>query len=217
MTTRTKGVVWILVGGLWLAGAIVGLRALMDYDNRPGAPAEAPAEWPATSRLARDPHRATLVMLAHPRCDCTRASVAELAELLARTRRRPRTYVVFIRPGGLPGGGDASWERSALWQAASAIDGVTVLRDDLGVEARRFGVETSGQTLLYDVHGRLRFSGGATGGRGRQGENAGRASLLALLDGGPASPHSPVFGCPLFGPADAADLTDVHTHAAQPR
>ena len=52
-----------------------------------------------------------------------------------------------------------------------------MLRDDDGAEARRFGAETSGQTLLYDARGALAFSGGITGARGHAGDNAGRASL----------------------------------------
>ena len=59
-----------------------------------------------------------------------------------------------------------------------------MLRDDDGAEARRFGAETSGQTLLYDEHGALLFSGGITGARGHAGDNAGRASLVALLNRG---------------------------------
>ena len=41
---------------------------------------------------------------------------------------------------------------------------------------QRFGAETSGQTLLYDRDGRLLFSGGTTGSRGHDGDNAGFAS-----------------------------------------
>ncbi len=57
-----------------------------------------------------------------------------------------------------------------------------MLRDDDGAEAKRFGAETSGQTLLYDERGTLAFSGGITGSRGHAGDNAGRASLLALIN-----------------------------------
>ena len=100
---------------------------------RPGRRADAPARWPAGSTLARDAAGPTLVMLAHPRCDCTRASLGELAELLARAPQRPRTFVVFIRArrrcerrGSRPAPGDQ----------ATRIPGVTVIRDDNGDEAR---------------------------------------------------------------------------------
>ena len=198
---------WILSGALWLGAVAAGLAALMAYDNRPGIAADAPVEWPADSRLARDPDGPTLVMLAHPRCDCTRASLAELAELLARSPRRPQAYVVFIRPGPVQGG----WEQTDLWRRAEAIPGVTVVRDAQGAEARRFGVRTSGQVLLYGAGGRLLYSGGTTGSRGKTGDNAGRAAVLAALAGDGSQDSSPVFGCSMFGPADAAaEAADAH-------
>ncbi|HXT69595.1 MAG TPA: hypothetical protein VN700_07560 [Vicinamibacterales bacterium] len=206
--TRIVGAV-AAAGVLWLGVVAVGLAALMDYDNRPGNPAHAPLQWPAGSRLSRTNEAPTLVMLAHPRCDCTRASLGELAELLAQAQRKPRVLVVFIKPGRV----GPAWEQSELWRIASGIPGVTVVRDDEGIEARRFGVETSGQTLLYDVGGRLLFSGGATGSRGKPGNNVGRATLLALLNGEPPPTNStPVFGCPLFGPADAPEPEGAHAH-----
>jgi hypothetical protein len=76
---------------------------------------------------------------------------------------------------------------------------VSVVRDDDGVEARAFGAATSGQTLLYDRNGRQQFSGGITGSRAHQGDNAGRQSLLALLNGGHnVRTGTNVYGCPLF-------------------
>ena len=190
-----KPFAWSALGVLWLAGVVAGLGMLAGYDNGPGVAGASPASWPARSGLTRDAARPTLVMLAHPRCTCTRASVGELAELIARVQQRPRTYVVFIRPGGVPG----DWEKTDLWQSASRIPDVTVIRDDEGVEAKRFGAQTSGQTLLYAADGRLLFSGGTTGSRGHPGDNAGRASLVALLNRvGPHRSATPVFGCPLF-------------------
>jgi hypothetical protein len=180
---------------VWLCSAGAGLVWLMAYDNTPGMAADAPARWPAESALARNPDGPTLLMLAHPRCDCTRASIGELAELLARAPRRPRTFVVFIRPGGVEG----AWEHTDIWRQASRIPGVTVIRDDDGAEARRFRVYTSGQTLLYDRDGALAYSGGTTGARGKAGDNAGRSTLLELIDGSqPRRAMLPVFGCSLF-------------------
>ena len=78
-----------------------------------------------------------------------------------------------------------------------------MLRDADGREAKRFGVETSGQTLLYDANGRLIFSGGITGSRGHVGENAGELALISLINGGQAERNATsVFGCPLFATAD---------------
>jgi len=208
---------WIVFGTLWLGGVVSGLAFLAGYDNSPGTAATSQARWPADSRIPLDRTRPTLVMLAHPRCTCTRASVTELAELIARAHERPRAYVVFLKPGGFPG----EWEQTDLWRKAAAIPDVTVMRDDDGVEARRFGAATSGQTFLYDPSGRLLFSGGTTGSRGHTGDNAGRATLLALVNHEDAHrTGTPVFGCPLFSRHDATvsdlpdrDSTDHGAHA----
>jgi hypothetical protein len=186
---------WSAAGLLWLGGVGTGLALLAGYDNRPGSAAQAPAAWPAASALVRDSGGPTLVMLAHPRCSCSQASVGELAELMARARHRPRAYVLFVKPAGV----GERWEHTDLWQRAARIPGVTPVRDDDGLEAKRFGAVTSGTTLLYDARGRLLFNGGTTGSRGHPGDNAGRATLLALLDRhAPNRSAAPVFGCPLF-------------------
>jgi hypothetical protein len=192
---------WFLVAAaLWLIGAASGLAVLWAYDNAPGEGASAPATWPAGTSLVRAEAWPTLVFLAHPQCSCTRASIAELAEALARTDVRPRTYVLFLKPAGTSDG----WTHTDLWKAASALPDVTVVADEEGAEARRFGVSTSGQTLLYDERGVLLFAGGITGSRAHQGDNDGRRAIVALLNR-QSSPRSTtsVFGCALFAARDS--------------
>ena len=155
--SRRRGL-WGVLTVVWLVGAVAGLSALWQFDNAPGLGATAPARWPADSTLARTPGQPTLVLLAHPQCSCTRASLDELGEALARARTPPRTYVLFLKPEGFGNG----WEQTDSWRAAAAIPGVTPVRDDSGREASRFGAATSGQTLLYDADGTLLFSGGIT-------------------------------------------------------
>jgi hypothetical protein len=171
------------------------LAVLWAYDNAPGEGALAPAGWPANSVLTRAEDGPTLVLLAHPQCSCTRASLDELAEVLARATTRPKTYVLFLKPDGF----SDDWAQSDLWKIAAAIRDVTVVRDDDGAEARRFGVSTSGQTLLYDRAGALVFSGGITGARAHRGDNEGRRAIVDLLNRGSSDQDATnVFGCPLF-------------------
>ena len=185
--------------GLWFVAVVGGFASLARYANTPGELAHTGREWPQASRISLDTGRPTLVMLAHPRCTCTRASLSELGEIMARARQAPRAYVVFIKPGTA----DVDWEQTDLWRTAAKIPGVTVIRDDDGVEAARFGGETSGQVLLYGAEGRLLFSGGTTGARGHAGDNLGRAAILAHLAGdATSSATSNVFGCSLFGEAE---------------
>jgi hypothetical protein len=205
---------WIAAGACWLGAVGTGLFVLMQYDNTPGDPARAPQRWPSASAIARQEGRPTLLMLAHPQCDCTRASLGELAELLARAPGRARAYVLFVRPEGVPAG----WERSGLWDRAASIPDVTVMSDPAGFEALRFGVQTSGQTLLYDETGALVFSGGITAARGKSGNSAGRAAIVAWLNGEtPEEDASPVFGCYLLGPVDPLPPPDGHDHDTRPR
>ncbi len=190
-----KRALWTAFAVLWLSAAVAGLGYVASYDNSPGVPAKAPARWPAASHIEPAGNGPTLVMMAHPQCDCTRASLVELAELMARATKKPRAYVVFVEPAGV----GRDWMHTDLWKSAERIPGVTVLRDRGGVEADLFGVETSGQTLLYGADGRLLFTGGTTGARGHTGDNEGRASMLALLNGTtPRRSLASVFGCGLF-------------------
>jgi hypothetical protein len=190
--------VWMwCAGAVWLGGAGIGLWVLWAYENRPGEGAKSPGQWPAETRLARALEQPTLVLLAHPQCTCTRASLGELAEVLGRVRTPPRTYVLFLKPSQFVNG----WEKTDLWRTASSLPNVTIVRDDDGREAERFGAVTSGQTLLYDHRGALIFSGGITSARGHAGDNPGRAALIALLDRTPPSRRATsVFGCSLFAP-----------------
>ncbi len=199
MWMKTRGIcrraLWLGLGTLWICGTIAGLAAMAVYANRPGVPAHAPARWPTASRMILDRTRPTLVMFVHPKCDCTRASLAQLAELLARAPHRIRAYVVFMKPTGV----EHDWERTDLWNAAARLPDVSRLVDDDGREAARFGAETSGQALLYDATARLLFAGGTTASRGHEGDNAGFAAILALVTQGRAiQATAPVYGCPLF-------------------
>src|SRR5689334_21150915 len=174
-----RGALIAALAGVWLAAASAGLGLVTAYANHPGDDARAPERWPADSRLARDTTRANLVMLVHPGCPCSRASLEELDRVLARLPGRLAAHVVFLKPSGLPDG----WEQTDLWRRAASIPGVRVWRDDDGVEATRFGAATSGQVIIYDAGGALIFSGGITPSRGHEGDNAGRDAVIALLDG----------------------------------
>jgi hypothetical protein len=188
---------WLLAGGLllWGAGVGVGLSQLWAYENAPGVAAVAPAEWPGASRLPRPVHRAALVVLVHPQCSCSHATIAELARLQAHVGNALDTYVLMYSPAGAA----LDWVRSPLWHKAAALEGALVVADADGAEARLFGGATSGQTLLYDRDGHLRFAGGITGSRGHQGDNAGRAAIERIVAGERAEhPATFVFGCSLL-------------------
>jgi hypothetical protein len=178
----------------WAACVAAGMQVLWSYKTKPGPVAEPPALWPAASAARRIPGMPALVMLAHPQCPCTRASLGELAQLMSRFPRQLAATVLFIQPDGV----SESWTDTDNWRLASAIPGVTPLLDEGGVESTRFGAATSGQVVVYDAAGRLLFSGGITGARGHVGDNAGRERVTSLLEHRAVDrAESPVFGCPL--------------------
>jgi hypothetical protein len=182
-------------GALWLLTIGAGVGLLWNYESTPGTAAATPDRWPSGSRIEPAADRPTLVMLAHPHCPCTRASINELARLMTQAQGRVSAYVLFVKPQGFSDG----WVQSELWASAAAIPGVTPVLDDGGVEAVRFHAATSGQTVLYDAAGNLLFSGGITNARGHAGDNAGRAAIVSLLTSDEAEERdTPVFGCPLF-------------------
>lgn len=190
---KTK-VVLALIVGLWLLLIVVGLRTLVRYENTSGDPGKPPTAWPSQSKIQRAHGLPALVMIVHPQCACSRASIGELEMLMARAQGRVKTSVLFLRPDGFPDG----WEMTDLWDSAARIPGVTVLRDDAGKEAAIFHAGTSGQTMLYSADGHLLFSGGITGSRGHLGDNDGYYAILSLIGQGETEKtKTKVFGCPL--------------------
>lgn len=179
----------------WFLLVTAGFAGLWKYKSTPGEPgAVTPAQWPSQATIARSRQRATLLVFAHPRCACTRATVSELARLLSRLHERVDATVLFWTPRDAP----ADWDRTDLWTSAARVPGVTVVRDVDGREASRFGVATSGGAVLYDASGRLLFKGGITPARGHEGDSFGQERIAALLTTGAADrADAPVFGCAL--------------------
>jgi hypothetical protein len=192
---------------MWAAAVLAALGALTVYKLEPGRPAELRERWPAGSSLTASAGRPTLVMFAHPRCPCTRASLAELRALLSRFSRHMTTHVIFMRPSGSA----ADWSRTDTWATASSLAGVRVAADVDGREAALFGATTSGHVVFYDTSGRLLFSGGITPARGHQGDSPQLDQLRRLIEretavaaAAGAAPSAPpherpgaVYGCPL--------------------
>ncbi|MGA2600220.1 MAG: hypothetical protein ABSH09_24905, partial [Bryobacteraceae bacterium] len=115
---------------------------------------------------------------------------------MARCRGKLDAHVLFFAPRQE----GSSWVRSDLWRDAAAIPGVQNIEDREGLEIRRFGASTSGQTLLYDAAGRLAFNGGITAARGHLGGNDGLDAVISIVESGIAQRHAaPVFGCSLLG------------------
>lgn len=190
---------------VWLAAVIIGMSLVLNYQNTPGLSDRPPSEWPASSNVTRTAGMPTLVMMVHPHCPCSRASIGELAILMSEVHGLVDVNVVFVKPKDLPAG----WEVTDLWRSAAMIPGVKVTEDHSGIEARLFSSQTSGQVMLYDPHTRLVFSGGITAARGHSGDNNGRSAIASLLtDGKSELSNTPVFGCPLFARASGAEAVD---------
>jgi hypothetical protein len=178
---------------VWAFAVGAGIERVWRYESTPGATAAGPQTWPGSTLVKPRPGDPTLVMFVHPRCPCSRASLAELREIMAQAQGHLHASLLFLRPQGTAD----VWERTPTWNAAQSIPGVAVSVDRDGVEAARFGASTSGHTVLYSPKGQLLFAGGITAARGHVGDNSGRRSVLALLKNKSADPAHPVFGCRL--------------------
>lgn len=195
-----------LLLALWAMAVLAGLGLLTEYDTAPGAQGSPSRDWPAGSRARLDNTRPTLLMFAHPRCPCTRASIGELEQIVAGAPRAGNLQIFFRAPAE-PGD---DWTRTDLWEQAEAIPGAKICADPNGNEATRFGVKTSGHVLVFGTDGKLLFSGGITAARGHAGENPGRSAVSALLSGGVArAPGHSVFGCELFEPSQRCAIGET--------
>jgi len=192
---------WSAVLG-WAFAVGAGLQIIWTYGVTPGETSPAPAQWPGSPLIAPSGKDPTLLMFVHPRCTCTRSSLANLREIVRRTNETPAVWILLLNFDA----SDADWLRTDTVARARQIPGARVVHDVAGQEAARFGVATSGHVVLYDASGRLRFSGGITAARAQAGDNDGQRSVLSFLADAQADARHEhaTFGCSFHDPRAAA-------------
>jgi len=192
MKRRTAVTAVLTLAALIWAGTVGAMyQSIRRFETTAGRGAEAPAAWPASSRIVPARDRWTLVMLIHPHCSCSRASLQELERIVEMSGPSLETYVLVYRPSEFRAG----WENTDVVDAASRVQRAHVVMDTNGQEARRFGAFTSGQTFLFDRDGRRRFSGGITSLRGHAGVNRGSMDVVDIVRSKVPQGAHPVFGC----------------------
>src|SRR5258707_12024279 len=125
MRHSLRRTLYLIIGTAWAAAVGVGGWRLWGFDATAGSFARAQPIWPVESRLLRNAAMPAVVLLVHPHCPCSRATIEELARLMADGHGKLTATVVMLRPSGAAEG----WEHSDLWQSAAAIPGVTVVAD----------------------------------------------------------------------------------------
>ncbi|HEX4149509.1 MAG TPA: hypothetical protein VHY20_10995 [Pirellulales bacterium] len=177
--------------GAWVAVLAVVWWANVVYQFTPARGGQFPSQWPSDSQLDRDGAPALVIFL-HAYCPCSRATLHELQQVMARIPAAGRAFCVVTYP--------ASQERaeSDLVNTAREIPRLQVTIDDSAEESARFGATASGTLLYYDAGGALQFAGGITASRGHEGANPGVDALLAAFGGERGgNTKTPVFGCGL--------------------
>lgn len=182
------------------------------YEITPAETDVVPSRWPAQSACVLSADRPTLLMFVHPHCPCTRASLSELAVLMARCEGRVDAQVLFFQPRMT----SEAWAKTDLWRSAAHIPGVEPRVDSAGAEQRRFHARVSGEVFLFLPSGALLFHGGITAGRGHAGDNLGRSALEAiLLKRGSPTNTTPVFGCALELPTASRQNAEPSSKQSQ--
>ena len=182
-----------LVGSLalWISGILAGFALLQQYSLTAGPMDKTEVSAHAVLNAHRTPGRPLLVMAVHPRCSCTDASVAELGDLLARSRGTCDALLLQFHP--LDGTPDSLVDLSPRQLGGVKVP---VLLDRGGKIGAALGAATSGHTVFVDASGEIRFNGGLTTARDHRGRSPGQNAILDMLGGGCSSLTSaPVFGC----------------------
>ncbi|MHB8637648.1 MAG: RedB protein [Fimbriimonadaceae bacterium] len=168
----------------WLALIIFGGVKLELYSATPGRR--------ATGASVDAGKRFHLYLFLHPLCPCSSATLSELNRLQASVRTPLDVTAVIDNAGFAP------HVAAPLLRRLASAPGIAVEVDANGHETASFGARTSGQVLLYNAAGVLEFSGGLTSARGHEGDSAGEAAIIDIVDGRtPVCRATPTFGCAL--------------------
>ncbi len=177
----------------WLLLLPAAICVQLRYDSLPGIAAVPKTAWPAASKIKYSTITNTLVMVLHPRCPCSRASVQQVASMM-NTTNPPKCIFLFYTPSIFAKG----WEKTDIWNQASEIPDSVLISDIDGRETKTSEHPHPDRPTFFDRQGFLRYSGGLTEGRGHQGECRNlEAAIKALNDSHKPTTFGAVYGCPV--------------------
>ena len=195
MQNKLKTCLLVLITSLWIGLSVYGVKRLLDYSSEAGVNGVIPIEWPSQSKIERQKNVPILIMFVHPKCPCTRASLAELKKILAVSKSNLIVTVVFSKAAFSA----TDWEKDFLWESVKHIEEIQTYVDLENHEAKMFGINTSGQTVLYDENGHLIFHGGITASRGHEGDNLGQITIINYLKNGSLNcTTTKAYGCLIY-------------------
>ncbi|MBW7927116.1 MAG: hypothetical protein H3C58_03300 [Fimbriimonadaceae bacterium] len=161
------------------------MASALQYDTKPGL---GPIQQPGVREA--DPGRWTLIMIVHPDCPCTKASLRNLAAILDATRLPVRAEIVGAMPPGYEG------PKKNLAMARGIVKSELVIMDaDRALQT--YGARTSGHLFVYDPDQDLVYSGGLTPARGAEDAMSSMRWFKALVHQGAIASSAPTFGCSL--------------------
>lgn len=180
--------------GLWLTLLCFGIFISLEYEKTPARVVQAVGPIPSSlSTLPSPAKEFQLLMFAHPKCACTKASLSELARFMY-VNNTVETRIYFIVPRSY-----GSWKDSETVKIASKIPGVAVSVDYDGAIAKSYQAVASGECFLFDRKSNLLFHGGITQSRGHEGANAGLDQISSIVrKNTQLTAHNAVYGCALF-------------------
>ncbi|HZW06526.1 MAG TPA: hypothetical protein VFF65_05335 [Phycisphaerales bacterium] len=182
----------------WCVVVAACSAALHLWSRQPGGSDSPPAVMPQSLHHYQTPGRPTLLVALHPRCPCSRATVANLQRALRAPDRRCTVVAFIYAPRG------EVWTDTDLVARLSSLPDLQKVIDPEGAAAASLGMHTSGHVVAYNDAGVLAFTGGVTPSRGEEGDCPSLDALIGAItpSGDPATSQSgfagaSVFGCPL--------------------
>ena len=188
---------WLSAWGVLIAGGLLWMTA---YSMSPGDTSTPLLKRPDNTEISFSDNQSTLLVFLHPRCPCTRPTIAALERLMVRKHDIVLQPVFY-----LPSTKTTEWTQDEYWDRLIALGAHQPAIDIDGHLAHKFHATTSGHALLFSTDGLVQFSGGITSGRVHEGDSLGLTMLTRVLDGIPVSEASfPVYGCSIVKKSEHA-------------
>src|SRR5687767_10310795 len=87
---------WVGAVVLWIALVAVGFAGLTLFSETPGSAGPSPVKWPPGSIVPAPRNKPLMIIALHPKCACSRATVAELNRLLVSVRGKVDVHALMM-------------------------------------------------------------------------------------------------------------------------